>query len=91
MNPFSRKNKGKRSDKKKRQIQEELKEHISIRNLEGLSEKDKERASGLMYELYDPYYSTRGSESEIRQIEMLNTIVEQNWLIIKLLNEINQK
>lgn len=84
-------NKKERKVRKEEKKRQELEEHIKTRGLEYLPAEEKERVASLIDSIYDPYYRIRGSEVEIRQIELLSTIVEQNWMIIKMLNEINTK
>jgi|GEM_PF-3521346 polynucleotide 5'-kinase involved in rRNA processing len=69
-----------------------LSEFLKTRNLEELTEDDK-RFVGLIQDGLESVtmYSTRGSEAEVAQTEIMMALTEQNWLIIKLLNDISQK
>ena len=73
--------------------QEKLfKEFIETRNLENLLENDKEFIGLIREDVEDiSMYRVKGTQGEIAQLEMMNIIAEQNWLIIKLLNDINNK
>lgn len=90
MNPF-------KSKEEKKQIKAERQERLTNeflenKNLEGLNEVDKEFASKINDNLFDVMrYTIKGTQGEIAQLDMQSIIVEQNWLIIKLLNEINNK
>ena len=86
------KNKEERKQGNKERQEKLLKEFIKTRNLENLSESDKEFLDLIRENVEDiTRYSVKGSDVEIRQLEMMNVIAEQNWLIIKLLNDINKK
>lgn len=86
------KNKEERKQGNKERQEKLLKEFIKTRNLENLSESDKEFMDLIRENVEDiTRYSVKGSDVEIRQLEMMNVIAEQNWLIIKLLNDINNK
>ncbi len=86
------KNKEERKQGNKERQEKLLKEFIKTRNLENLSESDKEFLDLIRENVEDiTRYSVKGSDAEIRQLEMMNVIAEQNWLIIKLLNDINKK
>ena len=86
------KNKEERKQEDKERQERLLKEFIETRNLENLSENDKEFMDLIRENVEDiTRYSVKGSDAEIRQLEMMNVIAEQNWLIIKLLNDINNK
>lgn len=78
-------------EKKAEEKRLELERQLKSRGLEGLSKEDKESVLEIIDVIHDPYGGARGSEAEIRQIEYLSAITEQNFLIIKLLDEINQK
>lgn len=86
------KSKEERKQENKERQERLLKEFIETRNLENLSESDKEFLDLIRENVEDiTRYSVKGSDVEIRQLEMMNVIAEQNWLIIKLLNDINKK
>lgn len=86
------KSKEERKQENKERQEKLLKEFIETRNLENLSENDKEFLDLIRENVEDiTRYSVKGSDAEIRQLEMMNVIAEQNWLIIKLLNDINKK
>lgn len=86
------KSKEERKQEDKERQERLLKEFIETRNLENLSESDKEFLDLIRENVEDiTRYSVKGSDAEIRQLEMMNVIAEQNWLIIKLLNDINNK
>jgi len=86
------KSKEERKQEDKERQERLLKEFIETRNLENLSESDKEFLDLIRENVEDiTRYSVKGSDVEIRQLEMMNVIAEQNWLIIKLLNDINKK
>ena len=86
------KSKEERKQEDKERQERLLKEFIETRNLENLSESDKEFLDLIRKNVEDiTRYSVKGSDAEIRQLEMMNVIAEQNWLIIKLLNDINNK
>ena len=77
----------------KNEIRERLlNEFLEYRNLEKLSEEDKQYVDGIREDLeYVTAHMIKGSEAEVFQANMLQTLTEQNWLIIKLLNNINNK
>ena len=86
------KSKEERKQEDKERQERLLKEFIETRNLENLSESDKEFLDLIRENVEDiTRYSVKGSDAEIRQLEMMNVIAEQNWLIIKLLNDINKE
>jgi hypothetical protein len=86
------KSKEERKQEDKERQERLLKEFIETRNLENLSESDKEFLDLIRENVEDiTRYSVKGSDVEIRQLEMMNVIAEQNWLIIKLLNDINKE
>jgi hypothetical protein len=86
------KGKEERKQENKERQEKLLEEFIRTRNLEGLSVNDKEFVDLIREEIQTmDMYRVKGTEAEIRQIEQTNMIIEQNWLIIKLLNDINEK
>ncbi|RXI70504.1 hypothetical protein [Clostridium tetani] len=86
------KSKEERKQDKKELEERLLNEFLQYRNLEGLCEKDKKFVDEIREDLgYTTANTIKGSEAEIFQANMLQTILEQNWLIIKLLNDINNK
>lgn len=86
-----------KSREERKQIREErrenvIKEFFNTRNLDNLAEEDKEFVNLIREEIEETTrYMVKGKQEEIMQLEMMNILIEQNWLIIKLLNEINQK
>lgn len=86
------KSKEERQKEKLEQHQKALKEFLETRNLENLSEKDIEFIDLLREEIENAtLYSIKGSEGELKQVELMLIMIEQNWLIIKLLSEISQR
>ena len=86
MNPF--KSKEQRQEKK----QEKLEELMAKYNLENLSQEDKETAQLITYNLWGTGLISLGAKAEdSANIGLLTAIVEQNFMMIKLLNEINNK
>lgn len=86
----------KSKDEKERQKEEirqkNLNDFLTLRKLEDISAKDKEVTEMLMDLIEDrSIFSTKGSEAEIRQLELMSAISEQNFMIIRLLNEISDK
>lgn len=85
------KSKDKKMAKDERQ-QQWFDNFINNTNLQSLKEEDKEYAFKVNENLEQSQrYTTRASEGEVAQLEMTSTLIDQNWLIIKLLNEVNQK
>lgn len=86
-----------KSREERKQIREErrenvIKEFFNTRNLDNLAEEDKEFVNLIREEIESTTgYRVRGTEGEIALIEQMDILIEQNWLIIKLLNEISQK
>lgn len=86
-----------KSKEERKQIKAEreqrlFEEFLEEKNLANLTEEDKEFANAIgQYLDVALKYTVRGTEGEIAQLEVLATLAEQNWMIIKLLNEINQK
>lgn len=86
-----------KSKEERKQVKEERQQKhfdnfIDNTNLESLSDNDKDLAFKVNENLEQSLrYRIRASEGEIAQLEMMSALVEQNWLMIKLLNEINQK
>ena len=68
-----------------------LNEFAQNKNLQTLKENDKEFANAINENLENVICSARGKEGEMAQVDMMGVLAEQNWLIIKLLSEINQK
>ena len=86
------KNKEERKQENKERQEKLLKEFIETRNLENLLEIDKEFIGLIREDVEDiSMYRVKGTQGEIAQLEMMNIIAEQNWLMIKLLNDINNK
>lgn len=72
--------------------QQKLDELMEQYNLEGLSQEDKEAAKAITQMLWGAGLIRLGSRpADSANIGMLQALVEQNWLIIKLLNELNEK
>jgi len=86
-----------KSREERKQIREErrenvIKEFFNTRNLDNLAEEDKEFVNLIREEIESTTgYRVRGTEGEIALIEQMDILIEQNWLIIKLLNEISQR
>jgi len=86
-----------KSREERKQIREErrenvIKEFFNTRNLDNLAEEDKEFVNLIREEIESTTgYRVRGTEGEIALIEQMDILIEQNWLIIKLLNDINNK
>jgi len=86
-----------KSREERKQIREErrenvIKEFFNTRNLDNLAEEDKEFVNLIREEIESTTgYRVRGTEGEIALIEQIDILIEQNWLIIKLLNEISQR
>ena len=86
-----------KSREERKQIREErreniIKEFFNTRNLDNLAEEDKEFVNLIREEIESTTgYRVRGTEGEIALIEQIDILIEENWLIIKLLNEISQR
>ncbi len=86
-----------KSKEERKQVKEERQQQwfdnfINNTNLQALKEEDKEYAFKVNENLEQlQRFTTRASEGEVAQLEMMSTLIDQNWLIIKLLSEINQK
>lgn len=79
-------------EEKEREKQEKLEEQMKRYNLEDLSQEDKEYIKSITYRLMGTGLISFGSKAEdTAKIELLKLLIEQNWLIIKLLNEMNNK
>ena len=90
------KSKEEKKQAKEEQRQKKFNEFIDETDLQLLRDKDKNFTYGIKEYLessqnYGLLHSIKGSESEIAQLEATNALIEQNWVIIKLLNEINEK
>ena len=86
--------KSKEEKKRTREERQEnaIKEFFNTRNLDNLTEEDKEFVNLIREEIEETTrYMVKGKQEEIMQLEMMNILIEQNWLIIKLLNEISQR
>lgn len=100
MNPFKDleklknlkdRSKEKKTNREEKQ-QESIDEYFELRGLDKLSEREKELVDTLREKFEDTtMYSFKGSEAEVRQIEMMQILMEQNYMIIKLLNDIKNK
>lgn len=77
----------------KKELQEKLLDNFLVdRNLKSLSEEDIEVVDEIRQDLESALAQrVRGTEGEIAQTELLTILTEQNWVVIKLLNEIKQK
>lgn len=86
MSIFKRKNKEERK-------QDWFDNFINNTNLHGLKDEDKEFAFDVNQQLEESQgnHMVRVTEGEVAQLEMMSTMIQQNWLMIKLLNEINDK
>lgn len=72
--------------------QSNLDSQIRKYNLEELSEEDKEQAHSILFGLKGTGIIALGSKAvDKAKIDLLKKIIEQNWLIIKMLNEIKNK
>ncbi len=85
------KSKEKRKRAREEHKQKLLNEFLQNKNLQELNETDRGFANAVNESLEDVTGHARGKEGEMAQVEMMNILVEQNWLIIRLLNEISQK
>lgn len=90
------KSKEEKKQAKEEQRQKKLNEFIDGADLQLLRDKDKDFTYNIKEYLensqgYGLLSSIEGSEAEIAQLEATNALIEQNWVIIKLLNEINEK
>lgn len=82
----------KSKEEKEEKKQEKLDEFMSQFNLENLSQEDKKFAKLITYNLWGTGLIRFGASAEDgANIGLLRALIEQNWLIIKLLNEINSK
>lgn len=86
---------GNREEKKQQKEdkkQEKLEQLMAGYNLDDLSQEDKEYARMVIKSLSGTTLIGLGSNAQdMAKIGLSQTIVDQNFLIIKLLNEINQK
>ena len=86
------KSKGERKQLREERRENVIKEFFNTRNLDNLAEEDKEFVNLIREEIESTTgYRVRGTEGEIALIEQIDILIEQNWLIIKLLNEISQR
>lgn len=86
------KSKGERKQLREERRENVIKEFFNTRNLDNLAEEDKEFVNLIREEIESTTgYRVRGTEGEIALIEQIDVLIEQNWLIIKLLNEISQR
>lgn len=86
------KSKGERKQLREERRENVIKEFFNTRNLDNLAEEDKEFVNLIREEIESTTgYRVRGTEGEIALIEQMDILIEQNWLIIKLLNDINNK
>ncbi|MGB9813533.1 MAG: hypothetical protein ACPLRZ_07620 [Thermovenabulum sp.] len=86
----------KSKDEKEAQRKELLNAKMALYNLQNLSQEDKEVVNGIMEGLRGSgliEFGTifHGKAEDVAKLGYLRALLEQNWLIIKLLNEINQK
>lgn len=88
MNPFSRKNKKSKEEKEQEKLDELMKQY----NLDNLSEEDKKFARGITYKLWGTGLIRFGTSSEdAANIGLLQGIIDQNFLLAKLIDENNKK
>lgn len=87
------KSKEERQRKRQEYAEKLLNDFLEVRNLEGLSDEDKNYVDIAIKDSLEsmPSHFKNSLEAEVTQIDMLLTLIEQNWLVIKLLNEINKK
>lgn len=86
------KSKGERKQLREERRENVIKEFFNTRNLDNLAEEDKEFVNLIREEIESTTgYRVRGTEGEIALIEQMDILIEQNWLMIKLLNDINNK
>ena len=65
---------------------------MSQYNLKDLSEEDKKEVHSILYGLLGTGMIAISSKPEdAAKIDLLKVLIEQNWMIIKLLNEIKNK
>lgn len=82
----------KSKEEREMEKQEKLEEQMKKYNLENLSQEDKEYIKNITNRLMGTGLISLGSKAEdTAKIELLKLLIEQNWLIVKLLNEINNK
>ncbi|WP_407310920.1 hypothetical protein [Desulfosporosinus sp. SB140] len=86
----------KSKDEKENEKLEKLNEKMAKYGLENLSLEDKEKVKlilmGLMGTgLMDFGIALSGKSEDIAKLNYLGALVEQNWIIIKLLNDIKNK
>lgn len=87
MNPFKN-----RKDKKEEKKQESIEDLTSRHNLNELSLEDKEYVTSLIEGMRGTTaIGFTSSAEDTAKIGLLQTIIEQNFLTIKLLNEISNK
>lgn len=69
-----------------------LTDFLEVRNLVGLTKDDREFVNIIRDDMESVTdYPLHGSEAETALAQLLVVLAEQNWLIIKMLNEINKK
>lgn len=88
------KSKEEKEREKQEKSEERYKKHRSYKYLEeGLSMEDKEYVKGLIDKLFsaglNQVFFTKAEDNA--QTKLLSVLIEQNWMIIKQLNEINNK
>ena len=87
MNPFKN-----RKGKNEERTQESIEEITSRYNLDALSQEEKEYVSSLIKGMSGTTaIGFTSSAEDTAKIGLLQTIIEQNFLTIKLLNEISNK
>lgn len=87
MSPFKN-----RKDKKEEKKRDKIEDLTSRYNLDELSQEDKEYMSSLIKGMSGTTaIGFTSSAEDTAKIGLLQTIIEQNFLTIKLLNEISNK
>ena len=82
----------KSKEEKEEKKQEKLDEFMSQFNLENLSQEDKEFERSITYKLWGTGLTRFGASAEdAANIGLMQAMIDQNFLIIKLLDEINSK
>lgn len=83
----------KNKEEKEIKKQEKLDELMKRYNLEDLSPKDKESVKLISMGLAGTglIHLTSSKAEDVAKLSLLEALVDQNWIIIKLLNEINEK
>lgn len=86
------KSKEERKQGKEQKKQEKLDSLMRDYNLEHLSQEDKEAIKLITYRTWGTdLIAVAAKPEDDAKITSLQALIEQNWVIIKLLNEIDQK